>query len=185
MTNQMRRFGLNRGKLTKAAKLIWANHGYGELTLVQLRLLPYIDRTCKNFGRVNTDIVSHEELIVLSDWRNKEYIHFVPEIGTISVTRQFYDAMQAVLFQAYVAQVEYASPEELFAKDVNVKPSTLHHINPSSIGGIVYHIPTGVSVPYTGGVGITASIHDAKNKLKQLIIDNKYWKNNYGRIQDE
>jgi hypothetical protein len=68
------------------------------ITLRELRLLPYIDHCCKNscfhYERVNI-----EEMAILKDWEAKNFLR----IGeTLRVSQYFYSFMCHALWDSYV-----------------------------------------------------------------------------------
>ena len=89
-----------RGMLTdrvkkKAKELL----GY-EITQKELRLMPYIQYTMMNEQKIDIRRVNGEEREILSRWRKKGYIE--GGASGLSITKQFWDAINEILFLGYV-----------------------------------------------------------------------------------
>ena len=89
-----------RGKLTqrvqdKAKELL----GH-ELTVPELRLLPYLDYQAKNEQRLSRAQLNEEENEILRKWYAEGYID--GGYHRLQLSKKFYDAIQQILWLAYV-----------------------------------------------------------------------------------
>ncbi|BFU60734.1 MULTISPECIES: hypothetical protein [Rodentibacter] len=92
-----------RGKLTdeikqKSNELL----GY-EITQQELRLMPYVNYCLLNRKNISRDHIKREELDILTDWEEKGYIK--SPISELAVKKEFFFAMNALIFLGYVANV--------------------------------------------------------------------------------
>jgi hypothetical protein len=93
-----------RGKLTdrikaKSLELL----GY-EITQEELRLMPYIQYQMMNEQRIDPAKISSSERRVLRSWKEKEYIE--GGASGLSITKEFWDAINQILWLGYVAHAE-------------------------------------------------------------------------------
>lgn len=82
--------------------------GY-EISLTELRLMPYVQFVMTNEQRIDPTKINQKERAILSYWREKGYIE--GGAGGLAITKEFWDAMCEILFLGYVAYRE----EELHA----------------------------------------------------------------------
>ena len=79
-----------RGVLTPEVQEAAKNLLGYELTVRELRLMPYLQYTVMNDKRINPNHINLEEREILSKWRD------------VNVTKWFWLAMNEILFVAYV-----------------------------------------------------------------------------------
>jgi hypothetical protein len=73
-----------------------------DITLRELRLLPYIDWCCKN-SCFHYERINMEEMAILKDWEAKNLLR----IGEmLHISQYFYTFMSRVLWDAYVEKEE-------------------------------------------------------------------------------
>jgi hypothetical protein len=70
-----------------------------ELSLTQLRLLPYIQHTLINTREIDTRKINADEMVIMAEWSELGYLQL---LGLqLTVTKKFWDAMNDVLWVAY------------------------------------------------------------------------------------
>lgn len=91
-----------RGAVTNQVKTI-ANETLGikEITTKELRLMPYIQYVMMNEQRVDPKFMDPEERAILSDWRSKGWIE--GGASGLAITKEFWDAINQILWAGYVA----------------------------------------------------------------------------------
>ena len=92
---------MKRGMLTpevleKAKDLL----NVGKFSQVELRLMPYVQYTIMNGGKLEREKLNNEEREVLKDWEVKNWIDL--NQLEIRVTKPFFDAMNELLWLTYV-----------------------------------------------------------------------------------
>ncbi|PHQ89530.1 MAG: hypothetical protein COB42_06815 [Sulfurimonas sp.] len=91
---------MSRGRLTeevtKRAKELLGR----EISLRELRLMPYIDFILKNGQKIPFNKISEEEKKIIERWEEEGFIKM--DGISISVTEKFYNAMSSILWIAYV-----------------------------------------------------------------------------------
>lgn len=75
--------------------------GY-EIGLRELRLMPYIQFVMMNDQRLDPRKINEEERAILSKWR--EAGHIEGGASGLSITREFWDIINDLLFMGYVSQ---------------------------------------------------------------------------------
>lgn len=98
----------NRGQLTaqikqRAQELL----GY-EITQTELRLIPYVHYVMLNEQAIEPRKINTEERAILSSWRERGFIE--GGAAGMAITRDFFDAMNELLWLGYVAHRE--QPDE-------------------------------------------------------------------------
>ena len=68
----------------------------------ELRLLPYLDYLMKNEQKLDPRKINQEERELLKELKQEE--HIGGGACGLQMTKEFYDAMQQILWQAYVVQ---------------------------------------------------------------------------------
>lgn len=89
-----------RGVLSEAVKKKSKEVLGYEITLKELRLMPYMDYTMKNNQYFDMRKIDDIEHAILHDWSDKGFI-----TGTLTnpmISKKFYDAIQEILWVAYV-----------------------------------------------------------------------------------
>ena len=71
-----------------------------ELTTRALRLLPFIQYTIMNSKIMDQRSINSEERDTIGSWTQKGFISF--HNNKLKVSREFYDAMNEILWQSYV-----------------------------------------------------------------------------------
>lgn len=92
----------NRGILTPAVQEAARNNLYCEISQAELRLMPYIHHTLINSRRIDPNRINPDERTILSDWRKKGWLSGGAG-SDIEVTKEFYRAMNEVIWAGYVA----------------------------------------------------------------------------------
>lgn len=92
-----------RGALTKEVQKIAKKHIGREITLRELRLMPYVQYVMLNEQKLEPIKISPEEREVLKKWKEEKHI----EGGAtgLSITKEFWDFMCEILFESYVKDV--------------------------------------------------------------------------------
>jgi hypothetical protein len=91
---------MGRGQLTPEIQKIAQFRIGREISLRELRLLPYIDYTMKNSQRIEPIRINQEEREILKKYREAGYIE--GGASGLSITRDFYNFIQEVLWEGYV-----------------------------------------------------------------------------------
>lgn len=94
----------NRGQLTthikrRAQELL----GY-EITQTELRLIPYAHHVMLNAQVIDPRKINTDERAILSNWRERGFIE--GGASGMAITREFFDAMNELLWLGYVAYRE-------------------------------------------------------------------------------
>lgn len=93
---------MGRGSLTDEVKeRSKALLGY-EIDLTELRLMPYIQFTMMNDQRLDPRKINSSEREVLKRW--KEEGHIEGGASGLSITREFWNIINDLLFMSYVAR---------------------------------------------------------------------------------
>jgi len=89
-----------RGILTKRANEIAKKMIGREITLTELRLIPYIQYVMLNEQKIKIEHINFEERKILSEWKTENFI----EGGAtgLAITKKFWDFMCEILFETYV-----------------------------------------------------------------------------------
>ena len=94
-----------RGAVTDQIRAVARERlGLGDITTTELRLLPYIQYTMMNNQRIEPEKINDKERSILSDWRARGWIG--GGAAGLTVTKEFWDAMNEILWLAYVAHAE-------------------------------------------------------------------------------
>lgn len=89
-----------RGVLTDRVQQVAQTHLGREISLTELRLIPYIHFTMTNTQRLCPSRITPEERAVLQTWREAGWIE--GGASGLAVSEGFWEAMNAVLWVAYV-----------------------------------------------------------------------------------
>lgn len=92
---------MSRGVLTDEIKKRSSELLGYEITVRELRLMPYIDYTIKNTQSIDGNRTNSEEREILRKWQDMNFI--TGTLAKLGLSKQFYDAMQEILWIAYVA----------------------------------------------------------------------------------
>lgn len=90
-----------RGELTPFIKARMEAFLGRETTVAELHLLPYIGFVMVNDRAIKPEKINREERDILALWRAAGYIE--GGMSGLSLTREFYDFIQDILFFGYVA----------------------------------------------------------------------------------
>ena len=90
---------MNRGQLTDDIKKKY------NITLKQLRLLPYFQYLLMNNGAIDPRKIDDEERKILAKWRDEGKITFSILEGC-TCTREFWNWMNEILWETYVPHLE-------------------------------------------------------------------------------
>ena len=89
-----------RGKLTEEVQEIAKKCLGRKITQIELRLMPYIQYQMMNEQRIEPNRINAEERKVLSAWRKEGHIE--GGASGLEITKKFWDAINQILFSAYV-----------------------------------------------------------------------------------
>ncbi|MFT5483314.1 MAG: hypothetical protein ACI9GW_001971 [Halieaceae bacterium] len=89
-----------RGVLTRVVQDVAMVQLGREITPRELRLMPYIQYCMMNNQRIDPNRVNSEERDILQSWRQLGYIE--GGAGGLSITKEFWDQINQILWQAYV-----------------------------------------------------------------------------------
>jgi len=94
-----------RGALTRrVADMSKKTLGY-EITLTELRLMPYIQYRAMNERTISWPQVNDDETSVLRQWEDKGFLKIDTNTARnprFTLTKKFYDALSEILYLAYV-----------------------------------------------------------------------------------
>ena len=91
---------MSRGSFNKGVQEAAKKHIDREISLIELRLIPYIQYVMTNDQKVDPRRINQEERDVLSSWRKDGFIG--GGATRLSITKEFWDFMCEVLFYSYV-----------------------------------------------------------------------------------
>ena len=74
------------------------------VTLKELRLIPYVQYCLLNHTPIDIRRVDEEELEILEKWKSDNKIHESDD-NRLSCTKEFWDWMNAILWESYVPQI--------------------------------------------------------------------------------
>lgn len=95
-----------RGKLTDDVQEVAVTHLGRELdSPEELRLMAYVDYVMKNEQWIDLNNCNQADRDVLSKWREEGHIE--GGASGLAITKDFYDAVQEILFVGYVIQGGY------------------------------------------------------------------------------
>jgi hypothetical protein len=102
----------NRGALTPEIEALGKSFLGKELTLRELRLIPYLDYCTKN-REFDSARINQEERGIISEWKKRRFIDVSsPPYRQVYISRDFYDFMNEVLWLAYVDVLQIALKKE-------------------------------------------------------------------------
>lgn len=92
---------MSRGCLTEQIQEVAKKFLGREITTNELRLYPYIDYVLKNGSHIDRTKLSIQEESIIDVWKEDGHLNW--DYGAIiSVTKDFYDYMQEILWLSYV-----------------------------------------------------------------------------------
>ena len=74
------------------------------VTLKELRLIPYVQYSLLNHTPIDIRRVDKEELDILEKWESDGKIH-TSDDNKLSCTKEFWDWINAILWESYVPQI--------------------------------------------------------------------------------
>lgn len=89
-----------RGKLTEEILVIARKLLDIELTVIQLRLLPYLQHLVMNKQTIMPNTLTKREHQIIHDWAKLGWLSV--DSNKLTITKQFWDAMNAILWLGYV-----------------------------------------------------------------------------------
>ena len=89
-----------RGALTPAIQQIAKDKIGREISLTELRLIPYVQYVMLNNQRLDAWKINQEEREILAKWKEKDWV--AGGAGGLSVSKEFYDLMCEILWEGYV-----------------------------------------------------------------------------------
>lgn len=90
-----------RGALTPQIQETAKKHLGREISLRELRLMPYIQYTLMNGGKIDPNKINTEERKIWSEWKTQGWVE--GGMGGIGICKDFWDAMSDILWLGYVA----------------------------------------------------------------------------------
>lgn len=92
-----------RGALTRKIQEIAKEFLGQEMTLEELRLIPYLDYCSKNSGAFKAEKIGSHERPILRAWKEKDYIDYsTGQSGEMHLSKPFYEFICKVLWESYV-----------------------------------------------------------------------------------
>ena len=91
---------MSRGILTDEVAALAVEHFGREISVAELRLLPYIGFVMVNEQRIDPRKINVEERQILQIWRDEGLIE--GGAGGLYITRDFWDAINDIVWLAYV-----------------------------------------------------------------------------------
>ncbi len=84
----------------------------------ELRMLPYLDFLMKNEQRIDPRKINSEERVILQELKKQGHIR--GGVCGLSMTKEFYDAIQQILWIAYVVQgsIEHNAKDKAFISEI-------------------------------------------------------------------
>jgi len=89
-----------RGALTPKIQELSKAFLKREMTTTELRLIPYVQYVMVNKQKLDIAKMNQDDRDVLSRWRKEDYIE--GGAGGLSITKEFWDFMCAILWEGYV-----------------------------------------------------------------------------------
>lgn len=93
-----------RGQLTPPVKAFAESKGFSDFNRTELRLLPYIQYVMMNEQKLELSRINSEEREAFSRWREKGWV--TGGAGPMTITKQFWDSMNQILWLSYVNHEE-------------------------------------------------------------------------------
>lgn len=94
----------HRGAVTDELKKFYHDKTQRELTVRELRLLPFILHCVLNGGRIASGNLNSEEIQILDELYDANFIFYRQMADTIAVTTGYYDIICEVLKHSYLTQ---------------------------------------------------------------------------------
>ena len=91
-----------RGQLTERIQELAKGFLGREITTLELRLYPYLDFIMKNGQRIDPNKINKEDRGILQKLREEEHIE--GGASGLSMTKEFYDYINQVLWFGYVVE---------------------------------------------------------------------------------
>jgi len=89
-----------RGQLTEYVQLI-ATRKFGyEISVTELRLMPYIMHVMMNSQKLDPNKINEEERKILSHWKMEGFV--IGGASGMEITKDFWDILCEIVFAAYV-----------------------------------------------------------------------------------
>ena len=89
-----------RGALTPEIQTVAHLHLKRKITRTELRLMAYVQYVMMNEQKLEMQKLNQEDRDVLRKWREEEHIE--GGVSGLAITREFWDAMCAILWFGYV-----------------------------------------------------------------------------------
>ena len=91
---------MGRGMMNDRAQVAAKKHLGREITLAELRLMPYIQYVMMNSQAIEIAHIGDGEREILSQWRKEGHIE--GGASGLAITREFWNAICDILFETYV-----------------------------------------------------------------------------------
>lgn len=93
-----------RGKLTDNVQNVAEKYlGRKLKSTMELRFLPYLDYVMKNNGRIDPQKINREERELIEEYSSAGWITRDVDLNIQVKNKQFYNAIQEILWEAYVS----------------------------------------------------------------------------------
>jgi len=93
--------GMTTPKIQKLAKELL---GIESLSIRELRLMPYIQYVMVNDQKIDPRKINSEERAIFMDWKKEGWV--VGGMTGLSITKEFWDAINEIMWIAYVVYNE-------------------------------------------------------------------------------
>lgn len=91
---------MGRGMMTDEIQSLCKEKIGREISIRELRLMPYIQYTMMNGQRLEINKINQEEREILSKWKEKGWIE--GGASGLSITKEFWDFLNEVMWLGYV-----------------------------------------------------------------------------------
>jgi hypothetical protein len=91
---------IGRGQLNETAQAAAKKHLGREITLGELRLMPYVQYVMMNSQVIEPRHIGDGEREILAHWKKEGHIE--GGASGLAITREFWDAINNILFETYV-----------------------------------------------------------------------------------
>lgn len=91
----------SRGMITEKIKTLSKDSLGYEINQDELRLMPYLQSVMVNEQKLDPNKITEAERHILSRWREMGFIE--GGAGGLSISREFWDAINAIIWHGYVA----------------------------------------------------------------------------------
>lgn len=97
-----------RGTLTEECKSFYVEKTKRELTIRELRLLPFILHSGLNNGFINSRNLNCEEIIILEELGEAGFVFYSRSAEMLALTEEYFDIVCEVLKHSYLTKAKEA-----------------------------------------------------------------------------